>query len=198
MAGILDDAARPLLGDIGPQISSTEKAADKVLVSAANLIKLLPTTAVLAFQLLSPTFTDGGNCYTANKYLTGFLLGFCGISCIFSTFTDSYKAEDGKLYYGIATIKGLWTLNSQINKSTVDLSSYKLKFIDFVHALLSVLVFASVALMDPNVVNCYYAGANANAKQLINNLPLGVGFVCSVIFVAFPTTRHGIGYAAAT
>jgi hypothetical protein len=174
--------------------STTETVINKIFSSSASLIKLLPTTTVLVFQVLSPTFTNAGSCYTANKYLTGFLIGLCGIFCSFDTFTDSYTASDGTLYYGIVTKTGLWTFNSTINK-TVDLSSYKLTFLDFLHSLLSVLVFGAVALMDSNVVNCYYADARADAKQLVTNLPLGVGFVCTLIFIAFPTTRHGIGYA---
>ncbi|GLJ42789.1 hypothetical protein SUGI_0887270 [Cryptomeria japonica] len=172
-----------------------EKMADIAFASAANLVKLLPTTTVLTFQVLSPTFTNRGQCYTANIYLTAILLACCGISCFVTCFTDSYRSEDGTLYYGFVTKTGLRTMNDGINK-TVDLSSYKLRFIDFVHAVLSVVVFASVALMDNNVVNCFYQKAQENAEQLLKNLPLGAGFACSMFFMAFPTTRHGIGYAA--
>jgi hypothetical protein len=194
---LADSGALPLLGNTASVKSTTETAIDKIFSIWANLTQLLPTTTVLVFQVLLPTFSDGGSCYTANKYLTGFLLGLCAISCSFAPFTDSYKASDGTLYYGIATRTGLWTLNSQINK-TVDLSSYKLKFLDFVHSLLSVLVFGSVAFMNSDVVNCYYADVGVDAKQLVINLPLGVGFVCSLAFLALPTTRNGIGYPAAT
>jgi len=197
MAGALGDSGRldtlPLIVKSTSVKSTLETLLDKVFSSSANLIKLLPTTTVLIFQVLSPTVTNGGTCYTANKYLTACLLGLCGILCSAAPFTDSYKASDGTLYYGIVTISGLWTLNSEINK-TVDLSSYKLKFLDFVHSVLSVLVFGSVAFMDSDVVNCYYADVRANAKQLVINLPLGVGFVCSLLFLVFPTTRHGMGY----
>lgn len=197
MAGALGDSGRldtlPLIVKSTSGKSTLETLLDKVFSSSSNLIKLLPTTTVLIFQVLSPTATNGGACYTANKYLTGCLLGLCGILCSAAPFTDSYKESDGTLYYGIVTINGLWTLNSEINK-TVDLSSYKLKFLDFVHSVLSVLVFGSVAFMDSDVVNCYYADVRANAKQLVINLPLGVGFICSLLFVVFPTTRHGMGY----
>lgn len=195
------DSARlessPLRAETTTVKYTAETVLDKIFSSSANLIKLLPTTTVLIFQVLSPTFTNGGSCYTANKYITGFLLGFCGILCSFAPFTDSYKASDGTLYYGIATRTGLWTLNSVINK-TVNLSSYKLTFLDFLHSALTFLVFGVVAFMNSNIVNCYYKDARANAKQLVINLPLGVGFVCSLLFLVFPTTRHGIGYATAT
>lgn len=195
MDGRFGDSRRPFATDV-PEKSITENAVDKTFASAANLVKLLPTTTVLAFQILSPILTNGGHCHSVNKYLTGFLLGVCGISCFIDSFTDSYRAEDGTLYYGIATRSGMLTINPEINK-TVDLSSYKLTFLDFVHAVLSVLVFASVALMDPNVVGCYYSDARQDQKQLVISLPIVVGTVCSMVFVKFPSKRHGIGYPAA-
>lgn len=93
------------------------------------------------------------------------MLGLCGISCFVDSFIGSYKAKNGTLHYGINTRTGMWTINPDINKTVTDLSSYKLMFLDFVHALLSVLVFASVAFMDPNVVSCYYADARENQNQ---------------------------------
>lgn len=189
------DSGRPFATEL-PVKSVTENAVDKTFAIAANLVKLLPTTTVLAFQILSPILTNGGHCHSFNKYLTGFLLGVSAISCFIDSFTDSYKADDGTLYYGIATRTGMWTTNPEINK-TVDLSSYKLTFLDFVHAVLSVLVFASVALMDPNVVGCYYADAREDQKQLVISLPIAVGTFCSMVFVKFPSKRHGIGYPAA-
>ncbi|XP_057858861.2 protein DMP6 [Cryptomeria japonica] len=177
--------------------SSTEKVTDKALASAANLVKLLPTTTVLIFQVLSPALTNGGNCFTVNKYLTGFLLGICGLSCFIDSFTDSYQSEDGKIYYGFATKTGLWTFDPSISK-TVDLSSYRLKFIDFVHAALSVLVFFTVAMMDTNIVNCYYPKAETNAAIVVKGLPIVVGSFCSLFFMVFPSKRHGIGYPTGT
>jgi len=201
MAGELGDLAEAeysaLRAETAVVKSSTTTLTNQIFSSPANLITLLPTTTVLIFQVLSPTFTNGGTCYTSNKYLTGFLLAICGIMCSFDSFTDSYRASEGTLYYGIATRTGLWTLDSEINKLTVDMSVYKLKFLDFLHSLLSVLVFGAVALMDSDVVNCYYPNARANAKQLIINLPIGIGFLCSLVFLVFPTTRHGIGNTSA-
>jgi len=179
-----------------PLRTTTSVAQSTSVSTLTSLITLLPTTTVLIFQTLSPTFTNGGTCYTSNKYLTGFLLGFCGFLCSFDSFTDSYTSTDGTLYYGIATSTGLLTMNSTINKLTKNMSAYKLTVIDFLHSLLSVLVFGAVALVDSNVVHCYYSNAGAGAKQVISNLPIGVGFVCTLLFLAFPITRHGIGYTS--
>ncbi|GLJ42788.1 hypothetical protein SUGI_0887260 [Cryptomeria japonica] len=129
--------------------SSTEKVTDKALASAANLVKLLPTTTVLIFQVLSPALTNGGNCFTVNKYLTGFLLGICGLSCFIDSFTDSYQSED-------------------------------------------------VAMMDTNIVNCYYPKAETNAAIVVKGLPIVVGSFCSLFFMVFPSKRHGIGYPTGT
>ncbi|RLM92747.1 uncharacterized protein C2845_PM08G18510 [Panicum miliaceum] len=58
-------------------------AIDKTLASVANLAKLLPTGTVLAFQSLSPSFTNRG----------------------------AFVGGDGKLYYGLATVKGFLVFN---------------------------------------------------------------------------------------
>lgn len=76
----------------------------------------------------------------------------------------------------------------------LDLAKYKLRFIDWVHAVLSVLVFGVVALKDKNVVNCFYPMPSHEIQDVLDILPVGVGVVCSLLFIAFPTRRHGIGY----
>ncbi|XP_072968110.1 protein DMP2 isoform X2 [Typha angustifolia] len=97
--------------------SSTTKSqstADKAFKGVGNLIKVLPSGTVFIFQFLNPLLTSNGKCHTFNKFLTGALLILCGLSCFFSSFTDSYKGSDGKIYYGIATIKVIALLDSKI------------------------------------------------------------------------------------
>ncbi|XP_042496208.1 protein DMP2-like [Macadamia integrifolia] len=153
-----------------------------------NLIKLLPTGTVFLFQFLSPILTKNGHCDTINKYLTSVLLGVCGFSCFFSSFTDSNMGSDGLVHYGIVTIHGLWS------SSSTDASSYKLRVGDFVHGLMSLIVLAVVALLDPNTMKCYYPSFESTQKKLVMVLPPVVGAVASTVFVLFPSNRHGIGY----
>ncbi|CAN1169664.1 Protein DMP3 [Linum perenne] len=75
-----------------------------------------------------------------------------------------------------------------------ELTRYRIRFVDWVHALLSVLVFVSVALRDRNVVSCFYPVPGQDTKQVLDAVPIGIGVVCSLLFVVFPTRRHGIGY----
>lgn len=63
-----------------------------------------------------------------------------------------------------------------------------------VHAVLSVLVFGAVALRDKNVLGCFYPRPGHEAQEVLDIVPLGVGIICSMLFVVFPTRRHGIGY----
>lgn len=77
---------------------------------------------------------------------------------------------------------------------TGETDKYRLRFVDFFHAFMSVLVFAAVALFDQNVVKCFYPTPSDEAKDLLVALPIGIGVVCSLLFVAFPTKRHGIGF----
>ncbi|KAK1295507.1 hypothetical protein QJS10_CPA16g01428 [Acorus calamus] len=81
--------------------------------TAANLVKLLPSNTVLAFQALSPSFSNRGQCHIANVYLTMFLITISAVSCCFFSLTDSLMGPNGKLYYGIATRKGLYIFNCE-------------------------------------------------------------------------------------
>ncbi|KAJ4719530.1 DUF679 domain membrane protein 7 [Melia azedarach] len=83
----------------------------KSLSTAANLANLLPTGTVLAFQALVPSFTNNGTCLPAHKYLTLGSIVVCSIACFLSSFTDSFIGDNGKLYYGIATIRCLYVFN---------------------------------------------------------------------------------------
>ncbi|XP_057544844.1 protein DMP2 [Amaranthus tricolor] len=161
--------------------------------SLGSLIKLLPTGTVFLFQFLSPILSNNGQCHTSNKYLMSVLLVICGFNCCFATFTDSYVDEDGNTHYGIATNKGLWPDNKK-GSSKTDLSKYRLRIGDFVHAFMSLLVFGVVAVLDTNTVDCYAPAWESSRKTMLMVLPPVVGGLCSGVFAMFPSTRHGIGY----
>jgi len=173
----------------------------KTLAGAANLANLLPTGTTLAFQALTPSFTHCGACHTVHKYLTSCLVAFFALVCFLSSFTDSFKGADGKLYYGIATPKGLYVFNigrvsrKEEEEREGDLTKYRMRLIDFVHALVSLLVFLVFALGDPNVLSCFFGHSTYTLNTLLVNLPLGVGALSSFLFMLFPTMRRGIGYA---
>ncbi|XP_073128355.1 protein DMP2-like [Henckelia pumila] len=173
------------------QKSSTKSITQVTLTGFGNLIKLLPTATVFMFQFLNPVLTNNGHCHTINKYLSSILIAVCGFSCCFASFTDSYTDNQGELHYGIATRTGLWPSSSS---SSLDLSSYKLRFGDFVHSFFSLIVFAVVALLDPNSVECFYPSFESTQKVLLMVLPPIIGVVSGSLFVVFPNKRHGIGY----
>ncbi|KAF5452423.1 hypothetical protein F2P56_027423 [Juglans regia] len=165
---------------------------DQTLSGLGNLVRLLPTGTVFTYQFLSPTLSNYGNCNTFKyKFPTSILVGLSGLACFFSTFTDSYVGDDKKNHYGIATLKGIWP---SAESKSVDLSAYKLRFADFVHAFFAVAVFGVVVLLDQNTVECFYPVSASTEKTLLKVLPPVVGAVSSVVFMAFPNKRHGIGY----
>ncbi|PHU10054.1 hypothetical protein BC332_21914 [Capsicum chinense] len=175
----------------------------KVLAGASNLANLLPTGTVLAFQTLVPSFTDGGSCLVTHKYLTEGLIILCAAACFFSSFTDSFLDKKGKIYYGIAVPKGFYVFNiDHIHRDefTTDLMkdylrSYRLKKMDLIRALVSLVMFLMFALGDANVQDCFWPKANPNMKALFMNLPLASALFSTFFFSIFPTTRRGIGYA---
>ncbi|CAO2190991.1 unnamed protein product [Urochloa humidicola] len=187
-----------------PPQPATTAAMDKALSSVANLAKLLPTGTALAFQALSPSFTNRGACLPANRYLTAALLYLCFLSCVFFSFTDTFVGADGKLYYGLATAKGFLVFNyTGGNEEEEDaerrrqvfrnkLQGHRMRCLDFVHAGLSAVVFLTVAFGDAAVQSCYFPDASGNVKQVLTNLPLGAGFLSTMVFLVFPTTRKWV------
>lgn len=75
-----------------------------------------------------------------------------------------------------------------------DLKKYRIGFIDLVHAVLSILVFFAVAFRDKNVISCFYPAPGHEIEEVLDLVPIGVGVICSLLFVVFPTRRHGIGF----
>ncbi|KAL5701565.1 hypothetical protein ACHQM5_026889 [Ranunculus cassubicifolius] len=170
-----------------PQQTMSQKA----FTGLGDLIKLLPSGTFFLFLFLNPVVTNNGKCNATNRYLTGILLGVCGFSCAFSWFTDSYIDSNGVNQYGIVTRKGLFALSDSV---LVDSSNYKLRLGDFVHAFISVFVFAIVALLDANIVQCFYPSFQSTQQVLFMVLPPIAGVISSSVFVMFPNKRHGIGH----
>ncbi|XVF68247.1 hypothetical protein PTKIN_Ptkin10aG0189900 [Pterospermum kingtungense] len=174
----------------------SQRAISQTLTGTANLANLLPTGTLLAFQLLMPIFTNNGSCDSATRPMTLVLLFLLAISSFLASFTDSVKSSDGQVYYGLATFKGMFLFDypDPTGSGLPDLSKYRIKFIDGVHAVLSVLVFAAVAMRDKNVLMCFYPTPKHETQEVLDIVPVGIGLICSLLFVVFPTRRHGIGY----
>uniref|UniRef100_A0A6N2KUL0 DUF679 domain-containing protein n=1 Tax=Salix viminalis TaxID=40686 RepID=A0A6N2KUL0_SALVM len=149
---------------------------------------------VIAFQLLSPVFSNQGSCDSVTRSMTAGLVVLCGLSCFLSSFTDSFRDNNGDVCYGLATFRGLWVVDGSETIPPEVAANYRLKFIDFMHALMSILVFAAIALFDQNVVECFYPSPSTKAQEILTALPVGIGVFCSMLFIVFPTKRHGIGF----
>ncbi|KAL4626877.1 hypothetical protein ACB092_05G128100 [Castanea dentata] len=191
-----DESKQPLLQDITETVEKTliQKAISQTFQSTAHLANLLPTGSVLAFQLLSPIFTNQGICDPIGRFMTAALVTLCGVSCFVLSFTDSFKDKKGNICYGFATTKGLWVIDGSATLLPELAANYRLRLIDFMHALMSILVFVAVALFDKNVVSCFFPTPSDETQEILTRLPVGIGAINSILFVAFPTKRHGIGF----
>ncbi|KAJ6416646.1 hypothetical protein OIU84_002502 [Salix udensis] len=83
-----------------------QKAIGQTFESTAHLANLLPTGTVIAFQLLSPVFSNQGSCDSVTRCMTAGLVVLCGLSCFLSSFTDSFRDNNGDVCYGFATLRG--------------------------------------------------------------------------------------------
>ena len=193
------DAEAPLLAASGRGNGTQTATAPpttvvgKALSSTADLAKHLPTGAVLAFEMLSPSFTADGACNAANRALTGCLIGACALCCFALCCTDSYRdAATGALRYGFVTPSGR-LLPIEGGPAPRD-ERYRLTARDVLHGLLSFAVFLAVAMVDRNVVACFYPVESAATRQLLAAVPVAAGATGSFLFAMFPSTRRGIGF----
>lgn len=181
-----------------PQPTMSQWAVSQALASTAQLSNLLPTGTLLALQTVTPIFTNHGSCDAVTRPLTAILLIFLTVACFLASFTDSFKSSDGQVFYGFSTFKGMWLFDSQAAAATPsglpDLRKYKLTAVDWIHAFVSAFVLATLAMRDRSVVSCFYPKPSHEVQEVLDIVPLGLGLVCSLVFVIFPSKRHGIGY----
>jgi hypothetical protein len=52
--------------------------------------------------------------------------------------------------------KGLWVIDESTKLLPQVSAKYRIQIIDFMHAVMSILVFVAIALFDQNVVNCFF------------------------------------------
>ncbi|XAR55616.1 hypothetical protein NMG60_11035737 [Bertholletia excelsa] len=161
-----------------------------ILSGTARLNVLLPSATILAFTIFAPLLTNDGKCGPLNRWLMGFFMALSAASCVFLSLTDSFRSATGRLYYGVATLNGIWTFNGGRKQPRVP-SDYRLRWTDLFHVSLSLIAFLTFAAVHFDVVACYYP---AMPRKVTNTVPLVVGFVISVLFVLFPSRRRGIGY----
>ncbi|WOL08370.1 hypothetical protein Cni_G17123 [Canna indica] len=190
-----DEENHPLLNKAAGDAPLTplQQIISQTYQTTAHLANHLPTGTVLAFHVLSPAFTNLGRCTAAGRAMTAALLALCSISCFLLSFTDSF-CDGSRVRYGFATCRGLCVIDGLEPPPPDVAEERRLRPVDFVHAFTSLVVFAAVALVDKNVVSCFYPTPSEDAQQVLSALPAAIGFVGSGLLVAFPTTRHGIGF----
>ncbi|URE42254.1 hypothetical protein MUK42_24955 [Musa troglodytarum] len=191
-----DPEAQPLLNhEAGDRMTAIQQAISQTYQGTAHLANHLPTGTVLAFQVLSPVLTNLGRCTESTRFMTACLLAVCALSCFLLSFTDSFYDEaTRRVRYGVATFRGLWVIDGLQPLAPELAVSHRLGPLDFLHAFTSLVVFAAVALLDTNVVSCYYPMPTDRELQVLTALPVGIGVLGSALLVTFPTVRHGIGF----
>lgn len=168
-----------------------------------NLLALLPTGTYLTFSAIIPITTNNGNCDGTEKIVTGILVFLFAFLCAFLRFTDSYSADNGTIWYGVVTAKGLWN-PFFANSSLPDVTGwtymgggtkYNLKQSDYYIASLSVVSFLSLTLLSSAFSDCYYPGINGT---ILKAVPLPVNFFVGIALSFAPPARHGVGFAFTT
>ena len=184
--------------DGGPEQPTSRLAAamQSAMRGMGQLNSTLPTGTALVFQFVLPIVTTNGKCPAgvADKWVTGGVLVLCALACFLISFTDTYSdSSSGKSYYGMVTSRGLWLLPegaapADVAATAACASEYALRFSDWIHALLSMWVFAASALFNQDVKSCLYPSL---APQLQSSLPICIGFACTSLLLIFPSRRRG-------
>ncbi|KAK6919125.1 Protein DMP [Dillenia turbinata] len=196
MAISTQESQVPLLQNLQmPTKTPMQRAIRKTFKGTNRLANLLPTGSVLVFQFLSPIATNQGQCNAIeNQYMALALLAFCALTCFLLCFTDSIRDERGKVHHGLATFRGLWVIDGLIKLPPEAAAKYRVRPVDFFHGIVSTFVFAAVALFNENMVKCFFPHPTEEDKKFLETLPVVVGVVSGLLFVAFPSKRHGIGF----
>ncbi|XP_077245985.1 protein DMP9-like [Tasmannia lanceolata] len=180
----------------GRKRKAMAKGVQKTLSKTSMLVNFLPTGTLLTFEMLLPSVSGTGECSPVNTMMIHVLLGLCALSCFFFHFTDSFKGPDGKVYYGFVTPRGLAVFKSGLGVEVPKDDRFRVGFVDFVHAAMSVMVFVAIAFSDHRVTNCLFPGHAEEMEEVMESFPLMVGVICSGLFLVFPNTRYGIGCMA--
>ncbi|KAK3128793.1 hypothetical protein QOZ80_6BG0466440 [Eleusine coracana subsp. coracana] len=181
----------------GRKRRAVARGVQSTLSKTSMLANFLPTGTLLAFETLLPAASGNGACSAVSVVMLRALLALCGASCFVFHFTDSFRAPDGKVYYGFVTPRGLSLFRTGLGVEAPREDRFRLGFVDVVHAVMSVLVFAAIALSDYRVFACVLPGHGKEMKEVMESFPLMVAAVCSGLFLMFPNTRYGIGCLAA-
>ncbi|XP_058096457.1 protein DMP9-like [Magnolia sinica] len=181
----------------GRKRRAVAKGVQKTLSKTSMLVNFLPTGTLLTFEMLLPSVSGNGECSPVSTMMIHVLLGLCTLSCFFFHFTDSFRTPDGKVYYGFVTPKGLTLFKSGLGVDVPKDDRFRVGFVDFVHAAMSVMVFVAIAFSDHRVTDCLFPGHVKEMDEVMESFPLMVGVVCSSLFLVFPNTRYGIGCMAA-
>lgn len=181
-------------GGTGRKRRAVALGVQSTLSKTSMLANFLPTGTLLAFETLLPAASGNGS---VSVVMLRALLALCGASCFVFHFTDSFRAPDGTVYYGFVTPRGLSLFRTGLGVDAPREDRYRLGFVDVVHAVMSVVVFAAIALSDYRVSACILPGHGKEMKEVMESFPLMVAALCSGLFLMFPNTRYGIGCLAA-
>ncbi|KAL6567704.1 hypothetical protein OROGR_001372 [Orobanche gracilis] len=187
----------PTSGGGGRRRRAVASGVQKTLSKTSLLANFLPTGTLLTFEMVLPSIYATGECSPVTTHMIYSLLGLCTLSCFFFHFTDSFRGPDGRLYYGFVTPRGLAVFKTGLGVDVPRDDKFKVGLSDFVHALMSALVFVAIALSDHRVTGCVFPGHAAALDEVMQSFPLMVGIICSGLFLVFPTTRYGIGCVSA-
>uniref|UniRef100_A0A0E0RJR9 Uncharacterized protein n=1 Tax=Oryza rufipogon TaxID=4529 RepID=A0A0E0RJR9_ORYRU len=177
------EAKAPLLARRNRRHRRRRASSARTLNSTADLAKHLPTGAVLAFEVLSPSSTADDSYTATNRALIACLVGAYALCCFLLSFTDSYRDGTGAVRYDFVTPSSRLRLIDGSGSPPPRDNRYRLGALSFA-------VFLGVAMVDCNAV----ARRAPATRQLLAAVPMAAGAAGSFLFAMFPSTCRCIGF----
>uniref|UniRef100_A0A6V7QVN9 Uncharacterized protein n=1 Tax=Ananas comosus var. bracteatus TaxID=296719 RepID=A0A6V7QVN9_ANACO len=167
----------------------------QALTNTATLAKLLPS-APSSPSNSSPRYSRKRCVRHRHPSMTQALLALLAFSCILACFTDrSFRSPDGRLFYGLPLhmVCGSSILPPSLQRPDPRHVQVQAPRDRLVSAALSAAVFVCVALRDKTWWAASTRSRRGRRRRCWTYSP-GVGVICSLLFMVFPTRRHGVGH----
>ncbi|GFZ00156.1 transmembrane protein, putative [Actinidia rufa] len=141
--------------------------------------------------------TDPASARRWTTHMITALLGLCTLSCFFFHFTDSFRGPDGNGILRVRDSEGPGGVQVGSGRGSPQDERYRVGLNDFIHAIMSAMVFMAIAFSDQRVTDCLFREHAKDIEEVMESFPLMVGIICSALFLVFPNSRYGIGCMAA-
>ncbi|XP_054800167.1 protein DMP9-like [Prosopis cineraria] len=121
-------------------------------------------------QRCPPYHLQRCQCSSLSTVMMKVVLGLCTTICFFTQFHRQLPRPRRQLVYGFVLPNGLKVFKPDPDVQVPKDDKYRLEFADFVHAVLSVVVFLAIAFSDQRVIDCLFPRKADDVHNVMDTL----------------------------